>query len=201
MLIIGLTGSIGMGKTATADIFRRLGVPVHDSDRAVHELYRGELIEPLRQAFPSAVSAAGVDRQALGQIVLNDAAAMRRLEAIVHPRASAHRRAFVADRRRSGARIVVCDVPLLFEVGSSISVDVILVVSAPSAVQKSRVMARPGMTQARFDAIMRKQIPDDEKRRRAHAVIETGRGHEAARRQVASLLRSLSALSGRLSRD
>lgn len=196
MVVIGLTGSIGMGKSATAQHFRSFGIPVHDSDRAVHDLYAGELIGPVGALFPSAIGPNGIDRQALGQIVLNDVEAMKALEQIVHPRVSAHRFRFVEARRAEGQRLVVCDVPLLLEVGAGRTVDVIVVVSAPLSVQKSRVLARPGMTEERLDAIMGKQMPDAEKRRHAHATIDTGRGHPAAQRQVANLLRALAAVSG-----
>lgn len=201
MLILGLTGSIGMGKSATADIFRRAGVKVHDSDRAVHDLYAGDARHAIGAEFPEALTPTGIDRQILGRIVLQDAEALRRLEAIVHPSVTAARMSFLRERRGSGDRIVVCDIPLLFEIKAEHAVDVILVVSAPADVQKARVLARPGMTQARFDAIVAKQMSDGEKRRRAHAVIDTGRGHDAAERQVDTLLKALAALSGSKVRD
>jgi dephospho-CoA kinase len=196
MLVIGLTGSIGMGKSTTAALFRVFGVPVHDSDRAVHDLYRGEARDEIAAAFPAAMTRDGLDRQLLASEVLGNPQALRRLEAIIHPRVSAHRLAFVHACRQAGARIVVCDIPLLFETGADRTVDLVVVVSASAPVQKARVLARPAMTLGRFDAIMAKQIADSEKRRRAHVVIDTGRGMDAAQRQVAELLRATSAVRG-----
>lgn len=196
MLIIGLTGSIGMGKSTTAALFRAFGVPVHDSDRAVHDLYGGDASQEVAQAFPAAVNAGGVDRHLLAREVLGNPLALRRLEAIIHPRVSAHRLAFVRACRQAGARIVICDIPLLFETGADRIVDLVVVVSASAPVQKARVLARPSMTLERFDAIMAQQMADSEKRRRAHVVIDTSRGMDAAQRQVAELLRATSAVRG-----
>jgi dephospho-CoA kinase len=191
MLVIGLTGSIGMGKSVTASLFRAAGVPVHDSDAAVHRLYEGAAVAPIEAAFPGSTAAGVVDRAALGRLVLGDAQAMARLEAIVHPLVAANRTAFSQASRAAGARIVVFDVPLLFEIGYERRVDVVVVVDADVSVQKSRVLARPGMTLERFEAIIAKQIPSREKRRRAHFVIDTGRGIPSASRQVHALLRCL----------
>jgi dephospho-CoA kinase len=192
MLVIGLTGSIGMGKSTTAQIFRDLGVPVHDADAAVHEIYMTSACAPVRELFPAAVEAEGVNRMKLASIVLSDPEALKQLEAVMHPLVAQHRRAFVDRHAKSGANLVVCDVPLLFETGSERDMDLTVVVSAPEPVQKARVMQRSGMTEARFSAIMAKQMPDAEKRRRAHVVIDTGHGLEAARRQVVAFLRALS---------
>jgi dephospho-CoA kinase len=191
MLVIGLTGSIGMGKSTTAQIFRDLGVPVHDADAAVHEIYRTTACAPVAHLFPDAVDSEGVDRTKLAKIVLVDPEAMKRLEDIIHPLVLEHRRKFVELQAKAGAELVVCDVPLLFETGSDREMHLSLVVSAPAPVQKARVMARPGMTEDKFSVIMGKQMPDPEKRRRAHVVIETGRGVDSARRQVIALLRAL----------
>ena len=188
---IGLTGSIGMGKSATAAIFKEFGVPVHDSDLAVHEIYASPEAAPILAAFPSAAGNGEVDRKKLAEIVLNDPAAMKQLEAIVHPLVSAHRQAFLERARQKGARFAVCDVPLLFETRLDRDMDVVLVVSAPFAVQKARVLQRPGMTQAKFDAILAKQIPDEDKRRRAHLVVDTSNGFEDTRRQIDRFLRTL----------
>lgn len=196
MLVIGLTGSIGMGKSATAGLFRACGVPVHDSDAQVHALYGGEAVEPVRALFPQAVGPQGVDRAVLRDLALHDPAVLKALERIVHPLVREARRGFVRTQAARGARIAVCDIPLLFETGAEREVDLILVASAPETVQKSRVLARPGMTPERLDAIMSKQTPDSEKRRRAHAVIDTGRGFDAARRQVVNLLRACARLNG-----
>ena len=191
MRIIGLTGSIGMGKSATAEIFRSFGIPVHDSDKAVHDIYAGSAASLVAAAFPGAAGADGIDRRKLGDLVLNNPAEMKRLEALVHPLVGAHRRAFVEKARAQGARLAVCDVPLLFETGLDREMDAIVVVSAPFQVQKARVLARPGMTEERFNAILQKQWPDEDKRRRAHVVIDTSRSVEDAREQISHLLRAL----------
>lgn len=191
MWILGLTGSIGMGKSATAAMFRSFGVPVHDADAAVHMLYRGAAVEPVEAAFPGVVRDGVVDRAALGARVLGDAAAMARLEAIVHPLVGAQELEFLARARGRGARAVVLDIPLLFETGGSRRTHAVVVVSAPAEVQRGRVLDRPGMTQDKFHAILAKQMPDAEKRRRAHFIVDTGRGFEAARHQVAGVLRAL----------
>ncbi len=191
MRIIGLTGSIGMGKSATAEIFRSLGVPVHDSDRAVHEIYAGSAAALVSAAFPGAAGPDGIDRRKLGDLVLNNPTEMKKLEALVHPLVSAHRKAFLEKARGQGAQLAVCDVPLLFETGLDREMDAIVVVSAPFQVQKDRVLARPGMTEARFNAILQKQWPDEDKRRRAHVVIDTSRSIEDAHQQIINLLRAL----------
>ena len=191
MRVIGLTGSIGMGKSATAALFREFGVPVHDSDAAVHEIYAGPEAAPIAAAFPAAVGPHGIDRKKLGEIVLNDAAALKRLEGIVHPLVAAHRARFLANAQQAGARFAVCDVPLLFETGLDREMDVVVVVSAPFEVQKTRVLQRPGMTQAKFDVILAKQIPDEAKRRRAHLVLDTSKNLDDAREQIDRFLRAL----------
>ncbi|QTL05211.1 dephospho-CoA kinase [Aquabacter sp. L1I39] len=192
MWVLGLTGSIGMGKSATAGMFRAMGVPVHDADATVHDLYAKEAVAPVEAAFPGVVKDGRVDRPALSQRVLGDADAMKRLEAIVHPLVRAREEAFLAKARAAGARLVVLDIPLLLETGSAGRVDAVAVVSAPEAVQKARVLARPGMSEERFALILAKQVPDAEKRRRAHFLIDTGRGFDAARHQVAGVVRALS---------
>ena len=191
MWILGLTGSIGMGKSATAAMFRALGVPVHDADAAVHKLYAGAAVAPVEAAFPGVAKDGVIDRPALSARVLEDREAMKRLEAIVHPLVRAEETKFLDAARRAGARLAVLDIPLLFETGAVGRVDAVAVVSAPLAVQRARVLDRPGMTPARFEAILAKQMPDAEKRSRAHFVIDTGRGFEAARRQVAGVVRAL----------
>lgn len=191
MIRIGLTGSIGMGKSTTAQMFRELGIAVLDSDQIVHDLYRGAAVAPIEQAFPGVVVDGVVDRGKLAQRVLADAEALKRLEAIVHPLVWAARDAFLRAQEAQGAKIVVYDVPLLFETGAETSVDVIVVVSAPEDVQKARVLARPGMTEEKFAAILGKQVPDSEKRARADFVVDTGAGIDAARADVAAILRAL----------
>lgn len=186
MIIVGLTGSIGMGKSETAKMFRRLDIPVYDADAAVHALYApgGAAVAPIAEAFPGVVTAGGVDRQALGARVLNDRAALARLEAIVHPLVGQAQAAFLDQAQAEGRDIVVLDVPLLFETGGSARVDVTVVVSAPPEVQRDRVLARPGMTADKFEAILAKQVPDADKRARADFIIDTSRGLDPAFDQV-----------------
>ncbi len=193
MRVIGLTGSIGMGKSTTAAMFRELGAPVHDADAAVHELYDvgGAAVAPVGAAFPGVVRDGRIDRQALSARVLDDPQALARLNAIVHPLVGAHRDRFLAEAERRGAELVVYDIPLLFETGGHESVDAIVVVTAPAETQRARVLARPGMTPERLDAILARQLPDAEKRARADYVIETGRGLDAARAQVAKVIEAL----------
>ena len=191
MIRLGLTGSIGMGKSATATMFREAGIPVHDSDAAVHRLYAGAAAPLIEAAFPGTVKDGVVDRALLGAAVLNNDAAMKKLESIVHPLVTETTLTFLATAEKAGHRLVVLDVPLLFEVGRDRDCDAIVVVSADPSVQRERVLARPGMTEAKFQAIVARQIPDSEKRRRAHFVIDTGRGFEAARRAVKDVIRTL----------
>ena len=188
MILLGLTGSVGMGKSTTAAMFSARGVPVFDSDAAVHRLYRGEAVAPVEAAFTGVIRGDAIDREALSRRVIGDPAAMKRLETIVHPLVRAERERFVVAAREAGARLVVLDVPLLYETGSDGEVDAVVLVSAPLAVQKARVLARPGMTAARFAAILARQMPDAAKRRRARFVIETGDGLEAAERQVEAVI-------------
>lgn len=197
MIKLGLTGSVGMGKSTTAAMFEALGVPVFDADRAVHALYRGRAAPLVEAAFPGVVHEGVVDRTALAQRVLHDEAALRRLEAIVHPLVQEERRAFLERAEAAGAPLCVFDVPLLFETGGDRAVDAVAVCSAPESVQKARVLARPGMTEERFAAILAKQMPDAEKRRRARFVIETGDGLDAARAQVKAVIAALEADAAR----
>ena len=192
---LGLTGSIGMGKSTTAGLFRELGVPVHDADAAVHDIYANEGVAPVEAAFPGVSVDGRIDRARLGPLVLNDGPAMKRLEAIVHPLVRAREAAFLEQTGRDGAPIALLDIPLLYETGAEGRVDAIVVVSAPESVQRARVLARPGMTEAKLQAIASRQMPDSEKRRRADFVIQTGDGIPAAREQVIELLR---VLTGRL---
>jgi dephospho-CoA kinase len=192
--VIGLTGSIGMGKTTTAAMFAARGVPVHSADAAVHKLYRGEAVAPLEAAFPGVAVDGVVDRARLAERVVGDADALARLEAIVHPLVRESEREFLRDRRAGGYRLVVVDVPLLFEVGASDRVDVIVVVTAAPEIQRARVLARAGMTEARFNSLLARQIPDAEKRRRAHFLVDSGHGFDAAARQVDSILRALASM-------
>jgi len=192
--ILGLTGSIGTGKSTTAAMFSARGVPVHDSDAAVHALYGpgGAAAEAIGSAFPGTLDAAGgVDRAALRGAVLDDPEAMRRLEGLVHPLVQAESRAFLV--RHADAPLVVLDIPLLFETGADARCDVVLVVTAPPGVQRERVLARPGMTEAAFAAILAKQMPDAEKRAGADLVIDTSLGLAHAEAEVAALVARLTA--------
>jgi dephospho-CoA kinase len=191
MLVVGLTGSIGMGKSTVSAMLRDRGLPVHDADAEVHALYRGEAAEAIEKAFPGTTHAQGVDRNALSRHVLGDDAAMKRLEAIVHPLVRKRREAFLMDAGRNGAKIAVLDIPLLFETGSEAECDKVIVVSAPFDVQKARVLARGGMTEERFLAMLARQIPDDEKRRRADYVIENGGSRVETEAQLDAILAEL----------
>lgn len=188
MIVLGLTGSIGMGKSTTAKMFAEAGVPVHDSDEAVHRLYSGKAAPLVEEAFPGTVVDGVVDRTRLAGIVLGDRDALKRLEAIVHPLVRADADAFLKQSREAGAKIAVLDIPLLFETGGRDRVDRVVVVTAPAEVQRERVLARPGMTVEKFEAILAKQVPDAQKRERADYVIDTGNGMEAARRQVEAVI-------------
>ncbi len=196
MFILGLTGSIGMGKTTTAAIFRKEGVPVHDSDAAVHALYKGKAVPVIERAFPGVVHDGIVDRTLLGALVRDDPVAMRRLEALVHPMVREDRAAFVRAAALAGQKIVVLDVPLLFETGADKEVDATVVVSAPEAVQKERLYMRPGMTPEWLAVIISKQMPDAEKRHRAQFIIDTSKGFAEAESQVRSILRALAGATG-----
>ena len=190
--VLGLTGSIGMGKSATAGLFRQAGIPVHDSDAAVHRLYEadGAAARAIGAAFPGTLAPDGaVDRRRLGARVLDDAEAMRRLEGLVHPLVAAESRAFLA--AHEDAPLVVLDIPLLFETGGEARCDAVLVVSAPEAVQRARVLARPGMSESAFQAILARQMPDGEKRARADFTIDTGLGFAHAKAEVARIVAEL----------
>jgi len=197
MIVLGLTGSIGMGKSTTAKMFAEAGVPVHDSDEAVHRLYSGAAAPLVEAAFPGTVVDGVVDRAKLGARVLGDAAALKRLEAIIHPLVRADADAFLAMHRNAGESIAVLDIPLLFETGGRGRVDKVVVVTAPTEIQRQRVLARPGMTEEKLAAILAKQVPDAEKRRLADFVIDTSQGLDAARAAVAAIIAELSGGSGR----
>ena len=190
MKIIGLTGSIGMGKSTAATAFRKAGIPVFDADRAVHRLQArgGRAVRAIGRAFPGTVRDGTVDRAALRQAVVFDTAALKRLEAILHPMVRLEERAFLAASRRAGRKLVVLDIPLLFETKGEGRVDQIVVVSAPPDIQRSRVRARRRMTEAQIDAIIARQMPDAEKRRRADVVIRTGLSRNHAWRQIRRLV-------------
>ena len=193
MIIIGLTGSIGMGKSTTAAMFEAEGVPVYDADAEVRAVYApgGAAVGPVEAAFPGVVKDGAVDRAALSAQVVGDNAAMDRLNRIVHPLLGAGRRDFFAKAAAAGAQIVVLDIPLLFETGGERNVDAVVVVSAPAEVQRARVLAREGMDEAKLDGILARQMADAEKRARAHYVVDTGQGLEHARSQVRDILAAL----------
>ncbi|WP_156680594.1 dephospho-CoA kinase [Sphingomonas profundi] len=201
MMILGLTGSIGMGKSTVAAMFRAAGVPVFDADAEVHRLQGpgGRLLAAIEALHPGTTGPGGVDRVALGRAVFGDAAALGRLERLIHPQVAAGQRAFL--RRHRARRLVVLDIPLLFEKGGWRRVDRIAVVSAPAWMQRRRVLARPGMTQARLARILALQTPDAEKRRRADFVIPTGRGMATTRARVRHLVACLSRTPGRYEGD
>jgi dephospho-CoA kinase len=198
--VLGLTGSIGMGKSTTAALFREAGIPVHDADATVHALYAGSAAPLIEAAFPGTTRDGRVDRPALSARVLADPAAMATLEAIVHPLVREAERAFLRRCIEDTRPLCVLDIPLLFETGGEGRCDAVLVVTAPEAVQKSRVLAREGMTPQRLDAILARHLPDSLKRARAHVIIDTGRGLEAARRQVDAAIRAFSGRPGRSAR-
>lgn len=188
MIVLGLTGSIGMGKSATAKMFAEAGVPVHDSDEAVHRLYAGKAAPLIEVAFPGTVVDGVVDRKRLSEIVLKDREALKRLEAIIHPLVRADANDFLNMYREAGAALAVLDIPLLFETGGRDRVNKVVVVTAPANVQRERVLARPGMTEEKFEAILAKQVPDDEKRKLADYIVDTSEGLVSARRQVAAVI-------------
>jgi dephospho-CoA kinase len=191
MIVLGLTGSIGMGKSTTAKMFAEAGVPVHDSDETVHRLYAGAAAPLVEAAFPGTTSGGVVDRAKLGARALGDAAALKQLEAIIHPLVRADADAFLAKHRNAGESIAVLDIPLLFETGGRGRVDKVVVVTAPAEVQRQRVLARPGMTEEKLAAILAKQVPDEEKRRLADFIIDTGQGLDAARAAVDAIIAEL----------
>jgi dephospho-CoA kinase len=197
MFILGLTGSLAMGKSATAKMFAEEGVPVHDADAVVHRLYDGEATAAIEAAFPGTTAGGKVDREKLGKRVLGDAAAIKRLEGIVHPMVAAASARFLAEAERNSAPIAVLDVPLLFETGGDRRCDAVVVVSAPPETQRSRAFERPGMNDDKLALILAKQMPDAEKRARADFVVDTSQGFDAARAQVREILRKVATMPKR----
>jgi dephospho-CoA kinase len=195
MITVGLTGSIGMGKSTTAAMFAAEGVPVYDADAEVHALYAkgGAAVAPLEAAFPGVVVDGAVDRAKLSHHVVGKPDELKRLEAIVHPLVGESRVGFFQKAVADGADIVILDIPLLFETGGEKRMDAVVVVSAPADLQRERVLARPGMDEAKLDAILARQMADAEKRARAHFVIDTSQGLDAARAQVRDVLKRLRA--------
>jgi dephospho-CoA kinase len=197
MFVLGLTGSLGMGKSTTARFFAEAGVPVHDADAVVHRLYESEAVPAIEAAFPGTVADGKVDRTRLAARVLNDPAALKRLEAIVHPLVHEAERRLLAEAEARGEKVAVLDIPLLFETGGDERVDAVVVVSAPAEVQRARVLERPGMTVEKLESILAKQMPDAEKRRRADFVVDTSQGFEAARAQVRAILAAVATMPRR----
>lgn len=194
MIVIGLTGSIGMGKSATARMFAEAGIPVSESDAVVHRLYEkdGAAVAAVAKAFPDIVTAAGIDRQKLARHLARHPQDFARLEAIVHPLVRAEQESFLAAARRRKAPLAVLDIPLLFETGRDRDVDKIVVVSAPAALQRERVLARPGMTEEKFERLLARQLPDAEKRARADFIVDSSQGFNHARAAVRRIIAELS---------
>jgi dephospho-CoA kinase len=188
VIVLGLTGSVGMGKSTTAQMFVEEGVPMFDADAAVHQLYAGEAAPLVEREFPGTTANGKVDREKLSAQVVGKAEALSRLEKLIHPLVGKLRAQFMVDAEKSSAKAVLLDIPLLFETGDPSKFHAVIVVSAPAEIQRQRVLARPGMTPEKFEAILKRQTPDSEKRARADFVINTGSGLESARNQVKEVL-------------
>ena len=197
MLILGLTGSIGMGKSTTAKLFAEAGVPIYDADATVHRIYQGEAAPAIETAFPGTTVEGKVDRAKLSAKVLHDPAAIKRLEQIVHPMLGASRQKFLDDAEGSGAPVVVMDIPLLFETGGEKRVDAVVVVTTSPEAQRERIMARGTMTSEALDAILARQLPDAEKRRRADFVVDTSHGLDPVRERIRDILQQLARMPRR----
>lgn len=195
MVVIGLTGSIGMGKSTTARFFAEAGVPVYDADQVVHRLYAGQAAPIIEAEFPGVTNTKGVDRHELAKRVLDDCAALRRLERIIHPLVQHEELRFLNEAEQAGAPIVVLDIPLLFETGADRRVDAVVVATAPAEIQRARAFERAGMTEEKFQAVLTKQMPDADKRRRADFVVDTSQGFASARQQVHAILQAASNLA------
>jgi len=197
MFVLGLTGSVAMGKSTTARFFAEEGVPVHDADQVVHRLYENEAVPLIEAAFPGTTVDGKVDRVKLGSRVMGDLAALRQLEAIVHPLVWDAELRFLAEAHAKGAPVVLLDIPLLFETGGDAKVDAVVVATAPPEVQRARVLERPGMTEQKLQAMLARQLPDSEKRRRADFIVDTSRGFDDAREQVREILRKVATMPKR----
>ncbi|HUI98380.1 MAG TPA: dephospho-CoA kinase [Xanthobacteraceae bacterium] len=194
MIVLGLTGSIGMGKSTVAGFFAEAGVPVHDADAAVHRLYAGAAAPAIEAAFPGTVADGRVDRGRLAPRVIGDPAALERLEAIVHPLVRRDEERFLAAAEAAGAKVAVLDIPLLFETGAEVRCDAVVVVSATDQLQRARVMSRPGMSAEKFAGLLAKQIPDAEKRARADFVVDTAQDFDSTRAQIRAILAAAESL-------
>lgn len=195
--ILGLTGSIGMGKSTTVELLRQAGIPVHDADATVHALYRGAAVRPIEEAFPGTTADGVVDRVKLAGAVLGRPDALKQLEGLVHPLVRQAEQGFIARMRAAGQPLLVLDIPLLFETGGEARCDAVLVVTAPASVQRERVLSRPEMTPEKFDKILERQLPDAEKRRRGHFIVDTSQGLVSAQRALGSILTALAGRPGR----
>ena len=198
MFVLGLTGSLGMGKSTTARFFAEEDIPLHDADAVVHQLYEGEATPLIEAAFPGTTTGSKVDRDKLAKEVLDNAAAIKKLENIIHPLVGRAEARFLDEAARKGAAVVVLDIPLLFETGAERRCDAVVVVSAPAEVQRIRAFERPGMTEEKFEAILVKQMPDAEKRARADFVVDTSKGFDAARAQVREILARVATMPKRI---
>ncbi len=196
MLIAGLTGSIGMGKSTAAAHFRSRGIPVFDADAAVHALYNGRAVPEIEKAFPGTSAAGAIDREKLAAALRKEPAKFKDLEAIVHPMVHEAEKKFLMEEAARGTRLVVLEIPLLFETGRDSLVDVTIVVSAPRDIQSQRVLERPGMTEERLESLLSRQTPDDEKRRRADFVVDTGGTHAQSESQLDAIIEDLKSRTG-----
>jgi dephospho-CoA kinase len=199
MIILGLTGSIGMGKSTTAKLFAEAGVPVYDADATVHSLYEGEAVPAIEAAFPGTTADGKVDRARLSARVVHDPAAMKQLEGIVHPMLGASRQKFLQDAEQSGAPVAVVDIPLLFETGGEKRVDAVVVVTTAPEIQRQRILARENMTGEKLDAILARQLPDAEKRKRADFVVDTSHGLDPVRARIQDILNQAATMPRRRS--
>jgi len=197
MLLLGLTGSIGMGKSTTAKLFEEAGVPVYDADATVHKIYEGEAVPAVEAAFPGSTANGKVDRQKLSAMVVNNADAMKRLETIVHPMLRSHQLKFLSDAESNGAPVAVLDIPLLYETGGEGRVDAVVVVTTTPEVQRARILARENMTPDKLDAILSRQLPDAEKRARADFVVDTSHGLDPVRQRIGEILREVAKMPQR----
>ena len=197
MIILGLTGSIGMGKSTTAKLFAEAGVPVYDADATVHRIYQGEAAPAIEAAFPGTTVDGKVDRVRLSARVVHDSAAMKKLEEIVHPMLGASRQRFLDEAEQSGAPVAVVDVPLLFETGGEKRVDAVVVVTTSPELQRERILTRPNMTEEKLEAILLRQMPDAEKRKRAHFVVDTSHGLDPVRARIRDILDQAAKLAPR----
>jgi dephospho-CoA kinase len=191
MFVLGLTGSLGMGKSTTAKFFAEAGVPVHDADAAVHRLYEGAAVSPVEAAFPGVTSGGTIDRAKLAARLAADPSGFKRLEQIVHPLVREAEIRFLAQAERDGAKVAVLDIPLLYETGGEVRCDAVVVVSAPAEIQRARAFERPGMDETKFKAITARQMPDTEKRKRADFIVDSSQGFDAARAQVGAILKAV----------